>query len=389
MRRIIVSEQHKKARRQRGMALLMVLSMIAVLTSIVVDFQFNSRVDLERAINARDGLQAEYNALSALRTRQTLLRLKMMIKAALQAASTMLGMSAGDLPLGSVLEMVPVECGLLSAIIHQTSSDKSTKEGSDFFPGECLASMTSEHSKLPLNALSGYPSDQQQARALWLTLMSDKRLEKFFQEDDKNGKHAQNPQELVDALTDWADNDKTVVSNSVVDEDRFYADLQESYKTKNAPFDSLAEMQLVHGINDQFYALLKDHVSIYSNSPKIDLSNMDAPKVWFLLPFLLRAGVLMDQVATPVAAECLSGGIAMAKSMGGIFGMVSEQALAMVLSQCFGAAVDVSKIGQISSSGSAASWFTIEAQGRVGNASTKMRAVYWADTQQLYYMRIE
>jgi hypothetical protein len=389
MRRVVASDQ--KARRQRGMALLMVLSMIAVLTSVVVDFQFNSRVDLQRAFNARDGLQAEYNALSALRTRQTLLRLKMMIKAALQAQASLLGLgAAGDLPLGSVLEMIPVECGLLSAIIHQTSAEKTdTKEGSDFFPGECLASMTSEHSKLPLNALSGYPSDQQQARPLWLTLMSDKRLEKFFQEDDKNGKHALNPQELVDTLTDWTDTDKTVASNSVVDEDRFYADLQDSYKPKNAPFDSLAEVQLVHGVSDQLYSILKNHVSIYSNSPKVDLNNIDAPKVWFLLPFLLRPGIVMDQVATPVAAECLSGGIAMAKSMGGIFGMVSQQALAMVLVQCFGAAVDVAKIGQISLGGSAASWFTIEAQGRVGHASSKMRAVYWADTQQLYYMRIE
>ena len=43
--------------------------LIALLGSIVADFQFNSRVDLQLAINARDELQAEYNAMTAMRLR--------------------------------------------------------------------------------------------------------------------------------------------------------------------------------------------------------------------------------------------------------------------------------------------------------------------------------
>ena len=45
------------------------LGFLALLGSVVAEFQFSSRIDLQLALNARDELQAEMNALSALRMR--------------------------------------------------------------------------------------------------------------------------------------------------------------------------------------------------------------------------------------------------------------------------------------------------------------------------------
>src|SRR5690606_34093352 len=50
---------------KRGMALLMVITTVAVLASVVVEFAYSTHVDLRLAANARDALRAEYLARSA------------------------------------------------------------------------------------------------------------------------------------------------------------------------------------------------------------------------------------------------------------------------------------------------------------------------------------
>jgi len=48
---------------QRGVALILVLTTIAILTSIGVDFSYSSRVSLKLAENLRDEARAEYRRL--------------------------------------------------------------------------------------------------------------------------------------------------------------------------------------------------------------------------------------------------------------------------------------------------------------------------------------
>ncbi len=57
----------------RGVALILVLTTIAILTSIGVDFSYSSRVSLRLAENARDELRAYYLARSAVNLSRLLL----------------------------------------------------------------------------------------------------------------------------------------------------------------------------------------------------------------------------------------------------------------------------------------------------------------------------
>src|SRR5439155_205842 len=54
-------------RSRRGVALILVLTTIAILTSVAVDFGYQSRVNLRLTENARDELRAYYLARSAAR----------------------------------------------------------------------------------------------------------------------------------------------------------------------------------------------------------------------------------------------------------------------------------------------------------------------------------
>src|SRR4051794_24845374 len=97
----------RRRRVERGVALLVVLSTLALVTSVVADFQFNSRVDLQLAINARDEVQAEYNALSALRLRELLLRQGRAADTAIRGMMAAMGVDAAMVPpMGQLLEMV-------------------------------------------------------------------------------------------------------------------------------------------------------------------------------------------------------------------------------------------------------------------------------------------
>ena len=54
-----------------------------------------------------------------------------------------------------------------------------------------------------------------------------------------------------------------------------------------------------------------------------------------------------------------------------------------------GSFVDVNKVGQVFTDRASTTWYTIEAQGRVGNASRRIRAVFQAREGQFYYVRME
>src|ERR1700738_4000409 len=82
----------------RGVALILVLTVIAILTSIGVDFSYNSRVSLKLAENARDGMRAYYLARSAVNLSRLLLHYQKQLDGAGAQLGGALQQVAGTLP---------------------------------------------------------------------------------------------------------------------------------------------------------------------------------------------------------------------------------------------------------------------------------------------------
>ena len=372
----------------------MVLILVTLLGSVVADFQFNSRVDLQLALNARDELQAEYNAMTALRVRAMLLKHSRQIQRAVDGLLG--GLLGGDtpmkLPIGQVLEMIPVECGLLSAIARK-SEDPFADEGDvpeeeAFFQGECMATSTSEHSKISLNMLAN-PTNRAggQVTTLLLGLLSDQKFEHHFQEDDRNGVHAESPEELVGAITDWIDGDEDQAVSAASDESRHYGNLRDHYRPKNAPFDSLGELQLVHGIDDDLYELLRDNVSIYNDGTQIELGTANDITIVIGLFAARHDGVAFQEGTLGIFMHMLQE----ARSLGAMGMAPLNVALlkSLVIEAGLEAYIDTNKLSQVFTDKASTTWYTIEAQGRRYNASRRIRAVFQANEGQFYYMRIE
>src|ERR1700730_14011254 len=82
----------------RGVALILVLTVIAILTSIGVDFSYNSRVSLKLAENARDGMRSYSPARSAVNLSRLLLHYQKQLDGAGAQLGGALQQVAGTLP---------------------------------------------------------------------------------------------------------------------------------------------------------------------------------------------------------------------------------------------------------------------------------------------------
>lgn len=409
-----------KTTRQRqsesGVALMVVLLTLALIASVVSEFQYSSSVDAKLAYNARDELQAEYNALTALRLRALLLRESRSLERAMNEVLGALGnlgtggdggegsdpaTGGGAIPIGQILELIPVECGLLSGVIRESDPDlpelldEDEDEGSsatvadspDVFIGDCESTSTSEHSKISLNVL-GNLSGGDVVFGLLTRLLSDPRFERHFVEDDRNGIHANSPSELVGAIADWVDRDRNQRLNEVSDEDSEYNLLRDAYKPKNAPFDSLAELQLVHGVDDELYDFLESNVTIYTGSQQIDLTTATEAQLLFGLLGSLRPEVTLEQANQGIIQLYY----ALAEARGATLGVgsINVQLLTALISAAgLEDVIDQELLASIFTDRPQTTWYTINATGRAGNVERQITAVFQAQEAKFYYYRVE
>ncbi|MDO9270918.1 MAG: type II secretion system protein GspK [Methylobacter sp.] len=86
---------------------------------------------------------------------------------------------------------------------------------------------------------------------------------------------------LVNAILDWRDADDLVHIEGAEKEE--YKDAGLSYQPRNKPFQSIEELQLVLGMNEQVFKWIESLVTVYSGQPKVDVTQA-AKEVLYVLP---------------------------------------------------------------------------------------------------------
>jgi general secretion pathway protein K len=79
-----------------------------------------------------------------------------------------------------------------------------------------------------------------------------------------------NREELVDSIFDWLDLDS--ISRTYGAEDFYYQFLDPSYHVKNGRLDTIEEMRLIKGVNDNNFYILKKYLTIATNDDKININ---------------------------------------------------------------------------------------------------------------------
>lgn len=240
-------------RQQRGMVLLLVLVVMALLSALLSDFAFSTLVDLRLTETFRDRSRSYYLARGGIRAGQMILQ---------------------------------------EDDNNYDGHDEMWSQGVVNFPvgeGHLTIEIEDLDGRLALNALvqGNNPQSVQKERLLRLFDILE------FPEGP----------DLVAALIDWLDSDdETYVQDGLLGaESNEYLSRDPSYSARNGPLESLEELNLVHGFTPEVIERLKPHVTLYGNAG-VNL-NTATPEVIATLYFDEEEIITLDEAREIAAAR--------------------------------------------------------------------------------------
>jgi general secretion pathway protein K len=344
--------------KQRGVALLLVLTWIALMVALVGQFTYGTNVDAAQAANARDELRAHYLAVSAVNLGRMLIKIqKQFVDPIMGQAQKLIssamgtggagggaagagGSSSAGGGLGFSLRVTDYAgplMGFFSGSKEEVAGlgsligiDTSGVKGLGLKSGTFDAEITPEDGKININCGGGFNAladRQKMVFRLLMGLMYSRRFDRLFSESDANGQFATRA-DVARAIIDWSDNDERGFSPDGVSasgEDYRYDDRADKYRAHNDPFDTLEELKLVRGVTDGFMEAFQPHLTIYpfptsllgggtsagaaaAEGCKVNISaitNKNGGDCTPLLMGLLRAAAIPDQTKPPADLSVL------------------------------------------------------------------------------------
>lgn len=421
-------------RRQRGVALLVVLLSLAMLSAVIADFVYNQHVKLLVAARERDALRAHYLARSGIDLARLLLFFQDQLQPALDMAQ-----QAGMLPFGEfvVWKLIPLDsemlCGVTQGQVGEalgfdmaaaresmaqrrgqaqevaeatsqpTEVDERTwsmfddKAAFCDMGGSFKVEIVDEDSKISLRRWENqYGPDGAAKRDQMLALFLPARYDFLFEEEDSAGQRSDRF-EAIGALRDWIDRDQNMVDAKAPPErfgrdeggpeDVNYDTLDSPYKSKNAFYDSLQELHLVRGFDDEMYDTFAPALTVYSEG-KVNIKSATNPTVLI--------GLFHACAANPMEPVLNDGAWLLQTlqrwqeyrqlGMLGGYGAVNAQGFIAFL-QSQGLAVDTARCQNMV--GEQSMIFTVKAMARVGDVERTITTVVrvFRAAEEMYYWR--
>lgn len=388
-------------KKERGIALVMVLVLLAVLSSALLDFTFQTKAELESARNLRDGLQAEYLARSGVEME------RLLVTAWSQGGMEQLGLTVDQV--AQLLE-VALNSGDLAGVFGGAASAFSTNGLGDL-PGEMhLPPPEKESTKLNINVLA---RDNAGRQCLFNQLRDSLSAEQYEPLFEKDARLVPDPAgEFAGSVLDWSDKDTTLFGASGPENDP-YGLLQDAYVKKDAPFYSLDEVHLVWGVGDDLYYALADSLTVYGGGSACTVDVVDGSMLRLRTALCGCLASPQDAAVmcgpTPAPIDTFLQSIAPIRSFLPMMGVRNWQSfvqlqetldgLGSVLGALGGAAPALPDISWAPACanvtfGARATAYTIRGEAQVGDVTTRIRAVLDLnlDRQQggrLVYWRME
>lgn len=267
----------------------MVLTVLAVLSVMVYEFQFNTQAKIDRSALTRDDVQANQIAHSAFNMMRALLHaqktfvdpMQRQIGTNIQLWNLNVGPASIDfcrtellrtLSSGGNINQILAEIGLGALTMPEekkkddrsptrppgapsttTRSGEAPKEkkpksvGFLGLPFQARCTVTDEDRKFNLNKCCTIEESKAIVQHV-LARLQGPEWEKYFQERDPDGQTTTR-EDLAAAIVDWMDTDTERIGGGY--EESHYQSLRDSYKSKNAKFDSIKELHLVRGMSDK------------------------------------------------------------------------------------------------------------------------------------------
>jgi general secretion pathway protein K len=289
-------------RERKGIAILVVISSLMIITVLVTELVYSARVRYMVALHERDRVQAYWLARSGVNMHQLILLANKEISNNPQVKQglEMLGMG-GTFEFWNFPFVQSMNTGLLRMLLtgggdidsvdgdvveeFKQTGRFAAEEGEevrssifddrDFlaFEGDFSSEISDHESKVNINvfATENVTTAQESPTGQFIfALMSKEEDLTWFRQ------RGIDPWEMIGNLKDWVDADTIRSGGRGGYEDSLYNTLDPPYLTKNAPFDSMDEIRLVAGWEGELCDRYCDKLSIYGNSEgKINMNTMD------------------------------------------------------------------------------------------------------------------
>ncbi|MFH0800576.1 MAG: hypothetical protein V2A66_10425 [Pseudomonadota bacterium] len=337
---------------KKGVALLVVLTAIAALTTMAISFSYNTNVSYHLAVNEQNRLKSYYLAKSAYNFMLLELKFDRVFRQAVQSQN--LGQYLGGNAQLPLCQQFPMSTGLIRAVFTggglpgmgggeeggagppaaeggeaaegeaalekmrkgtSISEEKSAAEFLDFegdFDAECI----DESTKIDLNSFAGLKataaaegaSPLDQYKIFLLKFLSRPQFELLFREDDLR------IPDVVGNIADWIDKDAGGNKGAAR---AVYEGAGIPYAARNGKLLTLLEAYLIDGVMDDWFAPLMDMFTIYGDG-RINVCTASLDVVEGLIhryvdstpslpPLRLEDPVEMKKLTDAVLMQCSSG----------------------------------------------------------------------------------
>lgn len=275
-------------RRERGMALVVVLATIAILSVSVVEFTYNTRVNLYLAQNHRDEAKAYFLARSGVNLQMLAIAYQYEMQ-----SQPLIGeaMTRSGFQLWRYIDyLLPtftsgrIDAGLFGSV----DLEEAGAEGFGGVHGDIqFHTVEAEEGKINLNAFASQQINQEQLNSLCALLSPP--IENAVPGFDEAAE-AEARFEVIAAIIDYVDpdSDVTVIDSNCVatvggagQEAQAYIDVD--WEPKNEPFITLDEVLLVPGVTPALLERFRQRLTVYPVPNKVYVNLADAQQFAALL----------------------------------------------------------------------------------------------------------
>ncbi len=290
---------------------MLVLASLLIMTTIAVEFAYNTHISYELASAERDRVKAFYLAQSAFNLAKLELKYERQLRT--QYASLLKNLKGAGVSSDPLCKQLPLSTGLLKGLSTgallgegegkegEEETEGEAKKGGEgegeavagaeeflTFDGDFEVTCDTEERRINLNVFRAVPVPEtapttpegalslyDTQKFLLISLLSQPEFEPIFK-----GK-PDDIRKQVNFIADWADKDDRINEAPGIQgspEESEYSGPKYHYKVKNGKYQTLGELLLVAGVGDDLYQRLSPEITIYGDD-KMNLCQASDPMV--------------------------------------------------------------------------------------------------------------
>jgi general secretion pathway protein K len=261
--------------RQRGLAVVMAVAVVLLITTAALELHINERTNLLNAAGMRDRITLEQMAASGIH-----LAMAVLVKDRLDSESDSLQEDWADPE-------------TMATLVEELQFEK----------GKLDVKISDELAKIQINALVQFPEGtayNEKQHKIWERFAGNLMTVYELLGDQTGELEETDAATIIDSVKDWLDKDDDILTGLNSAESDYYQGLDPPYDCKNGPFDDISEVRLVKGITPELFtgiagmAGLSNYITVYGATKvddnkfsfpgKININTAELPVLKILLP---------------------------------------------------------------------------------------------------------